>query len=71
MKEPYSLEERAIQDHLVKAWNLFCELDSTHPSHNKDFADGIHKCQDILIHKIVQRDYPHDFPTHAFIKANS
>lgn len=59
-------EEREVMNALILAWNKFLELEKTHPSHNKDFGDGIHKCQDVLIHKIVQRDYPEDFP----IKAN-
>jgi len=63
-KTPYSKEEEEIMDHLVAAWNLFVKLDSTHPCHNTDFMNGIHKCQGTLMHRIVQRDYPDDFPTY-------
>ena len=63
-KSPYKDTEKEIMDSLVHAWNLFVKLEKTHPSHNKDFADGIHKCQDILMHRIVQRDYPDVFPTY-------
>lgn len=58
-------EEALVMASLVKAWNDFLKLETTHPSHNADFSNAIHKCQDILIHKIVQRDYPHSFPTHS------
>jgi hypothetical protein len=51
-------------DSLVIAFNLFSKLKETHPSHKSDFADGIHKCQDVIIHRIVQRDYPDEFPSY-------
>jgi len=63
-KVPYERLEQEIMDHLAAAWNLFTSLESTHPSHTKDFSDGVHRCQDIIIHRIVQRDYPNYFPTH-------
>lgn len=49
---------------LVSAWNKFQVMEQTHPDHKRDFADGIHKCQDQIIYRVVQRDYPKDFPTH-------
>lgn len=55
-------EERAIMNLLIEAYKRFLKLDATHQSHIKDFADGIHRCQDQIIHRIVQRDYPDDFP---------
>lgn len=57
-------------DALVAAWTAFLKLEETHPSHNRDFSDGIHKCQDILIHRIVQRDYPETFPTYSKRESN-
>lgn len=57
-------EEKEIMQCLVDAWQKYLKLEETHPSHNKDFSDGIHKCQDVLMHRIVQRDYPSDFPTY-------
>ncbi|ASV43438.1 hypothetical protein [Vibrio phage JSF12] len=61
---PFSEEEALIMHLLAEAWNAFCKIESTHPCHTKDFADGIHQCQDILIHKMVQREYPGTFPTY-------
>lgn len=56
--------EKEVMELLVKAWSKFQAIAQTHPDHKKDFADGIHKCQDQIIHRVVQRDYPKDFPTH-------
>lgn len=63
MKTPYIDDEEEIMNHLVEAWDKFTKLEQTHPSHLSDFADGIHRCQDIIINRIVQRDYPETFPT--------
>lgn len=57
-------QEREIMALLVSAWNKFQVMEQTHPDHKRDFADGIHKCQDQIIHRVVQMDYPKDFPTH-------
>ena len=57
-------QEKEIMELLVQAWNKFYVLKQTHPDHKRDFADGIHKCQDQIIHRVVQRDYPIEFPTY-------
>lgn len=56
--------EKDIMKALVLAVNLFRKLKTTHPCHEKDFVNGIHKCQNVIMHKIIQRDYPKDFPTY-------
>lgn len=60
---PFTPQEQEIMDALVIAANKFTHLQETHPTHKRDFLDGIHRCQDVLIHRIVQRDYPETFPT--------
>ena len=35
-------KEQEVMDALVLAWNTFLEIEHTHPSHEKDFSDGIH-----------------------------
>jgi hypothetical protein len=62
--KPYIKREKKVMDCLVVAVREFIRLEETHPSHNKDFMDGIHKCQDVIIHRIVQRDYPKEFPVY-------
>jgi len=63
-KNPFKDEEEKIMRLLVDAYNLSQKLKQTHPGQQQAFADGIHKCQDIIIHRIVQRDYPTHFPTY-------
>ena len=58
-------EERIAMDHLVAAWNAFVSLQSTHPDHIEEFRRGIHACQSVIARRIVQRDYPDDFPTYT------
>jgi len=62
-KKPYIGDEQRIIDYLTEAHNLFVRLEQTHPSHLTEWANGIHQCQDVLIHRIVQRDYPDEFGT--------
>lgn len=54
--------EKKLMNHLVKAVEYFRKLKSTHPSHEKDFTDGIHKCQYVIMHKCMQRISPKEFP---------
>jgi len=62
-KSPYIETEATLMQKLVEAVNLFRQLELTHPSQEEKFINGIHECQDILMHRIVQRDYPEEFPT--------
>ena len=48
MKSPYIGKEKEIAECLIKAWNLFTELERQHPCELNDFANGIHQCQNIL-----------------------
>jgi hypothetical protein len=55
-------KEIEILDYLTKAWNKFLKLKRQHPDEERDFADGIHKCQ-YLIGMRFARDYAPDiFP---------
>ena len=51
-------KEQEVMDHLTAAWNAFMELEQQHPQHQTDFMNGIHQCQYILSHRVVQRDHP-------------
>jgi len=50
-------------DLIVKAHNLFIELEQTHPNDIPEWVDGIHKAQGILSMRILRRDYPESFST--------
>ena len=62
MKSPYIGKEKEIAEHLVKAWNLFAELERQYPCELDDFAKGIHQCQNILGFRTLSRDYPETYP---------
>lgn len=63
-KNPYSsAEEESLMRLLKRAWDLFNKLKQTHPDHYHQFKSGIDSCEDVMIHRIVQRDYPFEFPT--------
>lgn len=51
-------QEGKAMDALITAFNKFKKLDRQHPSELSDFADGIHRCQDLLAARIVRRLYP-------------
>lgn len=42
-------EEQDVIDQLGKAWNLFLELPTIHPSDNPEFAQSIHQAQNIVL----------------------
>ena len=64
MSKPFTETEQQAMDALILAFNKFAQLERTHPDHARDFTDGIHKCQSVLVHRVVQRDYPDTFPAH-------
>ena len=51
-------QEGKIMDFLVASWNKFVKLDKQHPDDKRDFCDGIHKCQHILMSRVLRRNYP-------------
>jgi len=55
-------EEGKVMDALITAWKTFVSLDRQHPDEQRDFADGIHKCQDLLAVRIARREYPEGWP---------
>jgi len=60
MKKPFTKEEQEIMDLLVLAHNKLINLDN----HGGDMADWVHHlhgCQNVLITRIVRRDYPDVF----------
>ena len=54
--------EGEVMDALITAWNKFVGLQRQHPDEQRDFADGIHKCQDLLAVRIARREYPQGWP---------
>ena len=61
MNEPFTEDEAEIMELLILANKKLIELGNTNDTEIMQWNDGIHKCQNVLIYKIVQRDYPKKF----------
>ena len=61
MREPFTEDEKVIMDLIVKAHNIFIQLEPSHPDDLREWVDGVHKCQNVLMNRVVCRDYPHIF----------
>lgn len=48
-------------DLLTEAQNRFIDLKIMHPDHTRAWIDGLHKCQSVLMFRILIRDYPKTF----------
>jgi hypothetical protein len=55
-------EELEVIDYLRKAWGAFLKLERQHPDEERDFADGIHKCQYLMGMRVARRVDPLLFP---------
>ncbi len=60
-KQPFTKEEQEIMDLIVAANNKFVNLKYAHPDDPRDWANAIHALQNILIYRVVKRDYPQTF----------
>lgn len=57
--------EGEVMDALVTAWNKYVGLERQHSGEQRDFADGVHRCQDLLAIRIARREYPDGWPNKA------
>lgn len=64
-KKAFTKSEREAFKHLGLAVAAFSKLKMSHPSHQKDFTDGIHACQGVLGQRVLQREHPYVFATYA------
>lgn len=62
--QPFTQDEQLIMEHLRKAMILFATLKPTSPGHREQFAKGINNCQDVIGHRVLQRNYPEVYSTH-------
>ena len=60
-KRPFTNEEQYIMDLLVKAHNRFALQEQTHPDDMREWVDGLHEMQSVLMQRVVRRDYPDFF----------
>ena len=61
MGKPLTKEESDVMDLLVEAHNKFIKLEKTHGMETSEWVNNFHKLQDILIARVVRRDYPDYF----------
>lgn len=54
-------QEEKVLKMLADCWNEFVKLDNQHPDEQRDFADGIHKCQYILGMRFARDSRPDIF----------
>ena len=50
-----TLDECAVLNHLVEAWNMFLSLETLHPWEQQEFQAAIHVAQHILMSRPVLR----------------
>lgn len=55
-------KEKEILKLLTKTWDKFLKLKKQHPDEERDFADGIHKCQYLIGMRIARKYEPKIFP---------
>jgi hypothetical protein len=51
-------DEGIVMDALCDALGVYAELPSEHPDDLRDFADSIHRLQDLLAVRVCRRVYP-------------
>lgn len=61
----FTEDEGVVADHLCAAVNAFAKLPRQHPDEARDFCDAIRRLQDLMVVRIVRRDYPLGWPTYA------
>lgn len=61
MKKPFTKEEVIVSGLLVKAHNAFVKLPKGHPSDINEWVISIHRMQNILMSRVVTRDYKEIF----------
>lgn len=60
-----SEKEQQILHHTTQAWNLFTELNQTHPTDQRDFGSSINNLQKIISMRMARKIEPQIFPTHT------
>lgn len=56
--------EKEIDNKLVDVWNLYLELEETHPNDKQEFLSSIHNLQRIIGMRKLRRLLPNEYPTY-------
>lgn len=64
---PYDLlpDEKAAFAALIAAWNAFVQLPVEHPDDDRDFRQGIHRLQAMILMRPARRSLDHVLETEA------
>jgi len=62
---PYRRNEKEIMKKMGEIHELMIEQGFTHPSQVNNLEKAVHIIQEIVMHRICQRDYPVQFPTYS------
>lgn len=55
-------QEEKVLKMLADIWNEFIKLDKQHPDEQRDFCDGMHKCQSVIGMRFARRYRGDIFP---------
>lgn len=61
MANPFTKEEKEINDLIIEAHNKYLKLEPTHPSDIGEWVTSIHGLQNTLNGRVLRRDYPKTF----------
>ena len=61
MKKPFTEQEEQVMNSLLEAHDIFVKMKQMNPGDISEWVDGIHKCQNVLMGRVVTRDYPDVF----------
>jgi DNA-directed RNA polymerase subunit F len=61
MKKPFTEQEEQVMNSILKAHDIFVKMKQMNPDDIREWVDGIHKCQNVLMSRVVTRDYPDVF----------
>jgi hypothetical protein len=59
----FTEKEKQIIEKLVDVHNLYCELESQHPSDITEWVGSLHQMQQLMGMRILRREHPEIFPT--------
>ena len=57
-RPPLNGSEKAVLEHLAKAYNTFCTLDLVHPDEGNEFRAAIHQAQYLIARRVARRVDP-------------
>lgn len=60
-KKPFTDAENEVMELLLSAHEKFAAMDRVHPMEMQEWVTSFHHLQDLMIYRVMQRDYPNYF----------